>query len=310
MFSHYGPSVVAIMDIPLIEGDETCPWSPRIAAFQSPWPTAVVVAVLRDNQFFPFKAITTAATMGHLLDDLPIRHPGIIDYGTKFRIEIYGEEKLLSINKEEFLAGSNVICIENSEGWEIIQFMSAEIVAPNTYELSVLLRGQYGTDYCMGSKKGNRFVIWNPTTCSDLNMTQEQVSRDQTIRFGPSSNNPTHYTWTERNIAFKSNGLKPRRPVHVRHAHVEDQLRFSWIRQTRINGDTWEQQEVPLAEEQELYDAELVFSDGLDTVIYEKAFDLPSPNWVTNFHEDANEIRIWQKSMTIGRGWPNITRIR
>lgn len=309
MFPHYGPSIVAFMDIPLVRGDEDMPWAPRVAAYQRPWPGSVLFTRFEDDQYLPFDAVSTAAFVGHTLDAVKPSRPWLIDKATKFRVQMYSDEALLSINRDQFLHGGNLLCLESNSGWELVQFMSAELIAKNTYELSVLLRGQHGTEHMMGSKAGARVVVWNEATCTALDIQQDMAGLPIKLRYGPSAHNPTHYTWTDKNIVFKSQGLRPLSPIHIRQKIIGDQFEFKWIRRTRINGDAWEQVDVPLSEDRELYDVHLISSDGLDETVLAKATDLDRPIWTTVFNPDATEVRIWQKSSTVGRGEPGTARI-
>lgn len=53
--------------------------------------------------------------------------------------------------------------------------------------------------------------------------------------------------------AFAGIGLRPLAPVHLRHSVVGGEDRFDWIRRTRIDGDSWQSEEVPLGEASEAY---------------------------------------------------------
>ena len=48
-------------------------------------------------------------------------------------------------------------------------------------------------------------------------------------------------------------GLRPYRPCHLRTRPSGGDLDISWIRRTRVDGDSWSAFEVPLGEESELY---------------------------------------------------------
>ncbi len=53
---------------------------------------------------------------------------------------------LASVDDLRLLGGSNLAAIRNADGeWEVIQFREAVLIAPSTYRLSRLLRGQAGT---------------------------------------------------------------------------------------------------------------------------------------------------------------------
>ena len=56
-----------------------------------------------------------------------------------------------------------------------------------------------------------------------------------------------------RDLAFDGIGLRPYAPVHLRAPRVGAGREISWIRRTRIDGDSWQGTEVPLGEDVESY---------------------------------------------------------
>jgi hypothetical protein len=308
-FPHYGPSIVAFMDVPLIPGDDELPWSPRVAVYHDPMPTAVGFARLEDEQYLPFDAINVPATMGHLVDELPPGQPWIVDHRVKFCVKLYGTRSLLSINRDQFLRGGNLICVEGQRGWELLQFMSAELVGDHTYELSALLRGQFGTEHRMGAPKGARFVLWDQAYCQPLALPQDTARLTVDLRYGPANHNPTDWTWTDKRCTFTSQGIMPYAPVQLRARRRGAAHELSWVRRTRIGGDAWEQIDVPLGEERELYDAEVVVSDGLDDEVVASIEDTPMTIWSIPKLTRPATLRVWQKSAVLGRGTEASLRI-
>ena len=53
-------------------------------------------------------------------------------------------------------------------------------------------------------------------------------------------------------------GLKPLCPVHVRGARSGGDLAITWMRRTRIGGDSWDAVEVPLGEDSESYEVDIL----------------------------------------------------
>ncbi|MBC8050742.1 MAG: hypothetical protein H7X92_11450, partial [Chitinophagales bacterium] len=51
---------------------------------------------------------------------------------------------------------------------------------------------------------------------------------------------------------------RPLSPVHVCGARVGGDLSISWVRRTRVGGDSWEAPDVPLAEEREAYEVDVM----------------------------------------------------
>ncbi len=54
-------------------------------------------------------------------------------------------------------------------------------------------------------------------------------------------------------LAFRGAGLRPLSPCHLRAGRGGAGWDLSWVRRTRIDGDSWDGYEVPLGEASELY---------------------------------------------------------
>ena len=84
----------------------------------------------------------------------------------------------------------------------------------------------------------------------------------QAFRVGParrSYDDPSYEAFTH---AFDGNGMRPYAPVHVRVDTVGGgDLRFNWIRRTRIDGDAWDLVDVPLGEDSEAYTVRVLQSE-------------------------------------------------
>jgi hypothetical protein len=93
----------------------------------------------------------------------------------------------------------------------------------------------------------------------------------------------------------------------VRGSRAENgDVTITWIRRTRIGGDSWEGAEVPLAETQEAYAIDVV--SGPDVV---RSLGTSSPSFVYSASEQvadfgspqaALSLRVAQVSATFGRG--------
>ena len=74
-------------------------------------------------------------------------------------------DQLEGIARETLLAGGNLAAIGDGSvnNWEIFQFQQADLVAPDTYDLSLRLRGQFGTDALVPDNwpVGSTFVLLN-----------------------------------------------------------------------------------------------------------------------------------------------------
>ena len=193
--------------------------------------------------------------------------------------------------------------------WEVLQFEKAELVAQKTYELSGLLRGQGGTELFMNGtiSPGARFVLLDEAVVQ-ADMSPDEVGLDFRWKYGPANLSIDDPSYLDQVHAFSGLGLKPLRPAHVRGVldPGTNDLILSWVRRTRIGGDSWDTLEVPLGEDEEAYEVEIL--DG-SSVIRTLSSNLPR---ITYFHADqiadwgaaqsSYQIRLYQLSASYGRG--------
>lgn len=302
-FPAYGPSVVSFMDMPLVEGTEEYPWAPRVAAYQWPWPSLVGFARWEDEQFIPFDGLVISAPMGETTTAMTEAHPWVIDRRQKFSFKFYGHQyKVLSVGEDQMLRGRNLLCVENPDhSWEMLQFAEAELIGPQEYEVSVLLRGQNGTEQAaLPRAAGARVVLYDPSSIEPLNLPQDLAQLPLKLRYGPGEHSPTYHTWQEEDRQFKAIGLRPYSPVQLQLRRKGEQLLFSWKRRTRFGGDAWEPPDVPLNEDAEQYQAEAEFSSGY-RIRSELLFE---PKWDIWGQLNPVKLTVWQRSPTYGLGEP------
>jgi hypothetical protein len=303
----YGAQLGIFLDLPLIRGDEV-PFAGSVAAFGNPWPGGVAFYRSPTTSGYTLKALAaTRAVLG--LTDAPF-HSGPTsrwDNGNTLRVVLSAGE-LASAEDLLVLGGANICAIQNADGdWEVIQFATATLVAPLTYELTGLLRGQAGTEAAMRDPvdSGARFVLLDSSVIQ-VDMTQADIGLAFNWTYGPSVYDIGNAAYLSVTEAFIGVGLRPLSPIHITAEQVAEGLQMSWIRRTRIGGDGWEQTEVPLGEDGETYEIEILdgatvkrtLSASAPSVIYTVAqqttdFGSPQPSYT---------IRVYQFSASYGRG--------
>lgn len=304
-----GQPDVAFIDLPILRGDEL-PEAGYVAASQAPWPGDVAIYGSPEETGFTLHAVAAvSATVGTTLDNLTAGPEGRIDYGVRVRVVISGEP-LQSITMLQMFAGQNVAAMENDDGeWEVVQFRTATLLAPNTYELGELLRGQGGTEFAMRPvvAAGARFVLLN-SAVARLDLTAAEIRLPYNWRVGPATRDIGDATYVAATHMFAGLGLKPLSPVHVRGTRGGGDVAISWIRRTRIGGDSWEAPEVPLAEDAESYEVDVL--DG-ETVVRTLTSTSPGVTYtaaeqIADFgsEQPGYDVRVYQMSGTYGRGTP------
>lgn len=249
------PVLPILLDLPLLTGSEV-PHAPHVAVAAEPWPGTVAVWSSSEDAGYELNRLVPApAVMGVTESVLPRHSPGVWDRGAPLRVKVAGGE-LSSATELAVLNGANAMAIGDGSisNWEVFQFADAQLVAPDTYELSTRLRGQLGTDGIQPAT----WPIGSTVILIDLALLQLELplsSRglDRFYRIGVASrgfNDPQVVLKTE---AADGIGLRPYPVAHLRHRTEAGDLLVTWKRRTRIDGDSWQSAEVPLAEESESY---------------------------------------------------------
>jgi hypothetical protein len=261
-----GPVFPVLLDLPLLQGDET-PHAPHAAIGADPWPGTVGVWTAdQDAGYVLNRLVPAPAAIGETETALARARPGAWDRGAPLRVVLSGGE-LSSADTAGVLNGANAMAIgDGSAGnWEVFQFAEARIVAPETYELSVRLRGQAGTDGLMPAEwPAGSTVVLLDQTLTQLTMPLSARGLARHYRFGAAARgveDPDSVLLVE---TIDGAGLRPYPVAHLRaRSGSGGDQSISWIRRTRIDGDSWQGPDVPLGEEAERYLLRVIQADVL-----------------------------------------------
>jgi len=272
------PVFPVFLDLPLLTGIEA-PFAPRIAVTASPWPGQVAIwSAPSDEGYVLNRLVEERAVIGVTESVLEPAQSGLWDRGPSLRVRVLSGG-LSSATEFAVLNGANVAAIGNgvSDGWEVFQFASATLVAPSTYELSMRLRGQVGTDGlpAFGWPVGSTFVLIN-NALQPLDVALSARGLSRFYRIGSARSGYSHSNVVTRERAFDGIGLRPYSVAHLTAQGSSGQdMTLRWLRRTRIDGDSWQSSEVPMGEDREAYVVRVV--QGA-TVLREA--EVTTPGWV------------------------------
>ncbi|MCE2926468.1 MAG: glycoside hydrolase TIM-barrel-like domain-containing protein [Rickettsiales bacterium] len=252
--------------------------------------------------------IAAPAAMGTAISILPDGPTQLFDEKNNVTVNLVGNATLQSITEFAVLNGGNIALL----GDELIQFRNAVLLEPGRYQLSGLLRGRLGTEWATsGHLAGERFILMDgratrqlmPTSFINLLRQYKAVSFGNTLGATPASD----FTYT--GVA-----LKPYSPVHI--TAIRDgsaNITLSWIRRTRLSGAWQDFVDVPLNEEMESYEVDIMSGSNVvrtlatttSTVSY-----LVSQQ-IADFGSAQASVtaRVYQLSATIGRGYAAIATV-
>ena len=214
--------------------------------------------------------------------------------------------------------GANALAIESVPGvWEIVQAGAAELLAPGRYRLTRLLRGQRGTEGALGNPApaGARVVVLDDSFAS-LPIAEADLGIPWNWRIGPASRPVSDETYVAQTFTPSGVGLRPYSVAHVeqpwRKARSSGDLTIRWTRRSRaLAADSWGAVDVPLAEETEAYEVEIldgatvkrVLSTATTSAVYTASQQ--TADWGAPLAPgDTLDIRIFQLSALVGRGAP------
>ncbi|GFE66699.1 baseplate multidomain protein megatron [Litoreibacter roseus] len=304
-FASVIPVTTQFMDLPLLKGDEV-PHAPYIAVTSDPWNgAAAVYSSAQDTDYQLNTSVQNPSVLGITQTDLGAAKSYLWDRRS-VTVQI-SRGALRSETKGAVLNGANVALLGDgsTSNWEVLQFSDVELVAPQTYVLRNLLRGQAGTEHLAEESwpTGSRFILLDGAP-QQIVMDRSARGLERHFRVGPGTkpyDDPSFRYFVEE---FSGIGLRPYAPVHLKARRVSDDLDVSWIRRTRYDGDSWLSVEVPLAEDTEAYLLRVIKSG---TVLREEI--LNSPAWTYSaaerFADQAGSnfsIEVAQLSQSFGPG--------
>jgi len=310
----YGASLVEFYELPLFTQDAPNHWSPRVVTWQTPWPSGVNVYEEDGSGGHTLNTqLPIPAILGVTTTDLAKGPLWVWDNANTVTVDLMDDNaNLSSVADLTVLNGANAMAIQTTSGeWEIFQFANAALNGDGTYTLSRLLRGQLGTEYYMGepTAAGARVMLIDAARISTLEGTVARLGLDMNLRYGPAGTLVGDATYTDETVVPRGVGYRPYAPVSLVQTVSSADLVLTWIRRTRFEGDSWAVVEVPLHEEVEQYEIDIldgvtvvrtIVVDAATTVTYTEAQQIAdfgsaqtSVDWV-----------IHQISTTFGRGTP------
>jgi hypothetical protein len=260
------PVAVLFLDLPLMTGQEI-PHAPHAAVAGEPWPGTVAVYSSDSDEGYSLNSTLNGPSIIGITETplLPAKH-GLWDRGDPLRVR-FEAGSVATVLTSRLLNGANLMAIGDGsvDRWELVQFQKADLVAPKTFEVSMRLRGQAGTEQVApgGWPAGSLVVLLDSAPRQiALSLAERDLARH--YRVGPARIDPSDPSFVHRVDAFSGIGLRPYAPAHLRWKRsAGGDISLSWVRRTRIGGDSWAGTDVPLGEASEAYQVRMVTGGGI-----------------------------------------------
>jgi hypothetical protein len=306
----YGRSILEFLDLPMLR-DSDIGYAPYVGASATPFAGVTLMDSPTGIDYAIDTVLPVRAMIGETVFDFWSGPTAYFDIVNTLRVKLYSGE-LSSLDEDTILSGrGNALALLNADGdWEVLQFCTATLVDAGIYDLTKMLRGRLGTEHAMRSPiaAGARFVVLDGAVAQiDAALSERGVSRF--YKWGPSTLDPSDVAWQQGTFTAQCVGLTPWSPVQVSGVrNGAGDLSIAWVRRTRFGGVWADGADVPLNEEGERYEIDIL--DGGDVVrtisattpaatytAAQQTADFGSP-------QSSIAVKVYQISAIVGRGRP------
>ncbi len=302
----YGDVALLVLNAPLLaETDDTYGYyvAAGRGAPDDAWSGAIVHGSADGARYGVVATVSAPAAMGVTTTALPdVARPQLWDETSTVRVTLTSGA-LAGADEAAVQAGANWALI----GGELVAFRTATLVAANTYDLGLFLRGRQGTEWATGTHaEGERFVLLaRDGSVRSVTMPSGDVGATRSfkaLRPGQALEDVDAQTAT-----LTARRLKPLSPVHIAGSrNASNDLTVTWVRRARI-GAWRDGMEVPLDEPVEAYEVEVVGADPpLVKTASSPTVTLTAAELSAAGLDPAGPVtvRIYQMSSRVGRGVP------
>lgn len=313
-----GTTRLVLMDAPIwrdLHDDAGFYWA--VTAQSSGWRGA---SIRRSSDgglsYSEMSGVAVRTTVGDVAAATPTGPTDLWDRTTVITVVLaYDGDSLENATEDQVLNGRNAFWLgpASGVGGEVIQFATATLTAPLTYQLSNLLRGRLGTEDRVGSHGANEvFVMFTESSAgrSDFGPGDWDASR----LYKPVSILTNEADTASQSFTNGGRGKTPYSPVHVTGTRdTSNNLTIGWTRRTRLQVPGLGSGPVPLGEAVEAYEVDIY--SGASVV---RTISASSPSVVYTAAEQTADgkvpgaavvCRIYQLSDVRGRGIPAIATV-
>ena len=257
-------ALLVFLDLPLLTGKEV-PWAPHVAAFASPWPgSELVLRSACDSNY----ALDTTLTQCRHARPHTARTSSPARYGAGTRQPAsHPPQRRYAVVQGRSCGVRRRQCDRGGKrrrrmGGAAVRHRHAD--RAQWWTLTRLLRGQAGTEF-RHARTGRRRARWSSSTARCCSSRLPERSNAAVQLFLRAARQAAFRSVIPESTEqqFAAIGLRPLSPTQLSAVFTAGgDLVLSWIRRTRIGGDSWNQTDVPLAEESEAYAIDILDGGG------------------------------------------------
>ena len=260
------------------------------------------------------RRISRCAIIGETLEPFSPGPVARMDRSARLRVQVRGGA-LASVGEGQMLGGANVAALRGADGaWEIFGFAGAELVGDGVYRLSLFLRGLGGEEHLAKRTlpAGSTFVLLDDAV-TPLVVGLAQVGATNGWRVGPADRDHADAACIGFESTASGKALFPYAPARMRATRSTAGVTFSLLRRSRRDGDGWQLIDVPLGEDMEAYELDILRNGAVvrslsmtsASVLYAAAQETVDFGGV----QSGFDVQAFQMSAAVGRGFPLAARV-
>ena len=257
----HGPTTLLLADVPqLKDGVASAPLLIAAASGGPGWRSAALFVMSDGGEATPIGRSAPRAVMGVVDTALPTGSIMMVDRENMLGVRLLADDMDLLSSDEAGLAQGRNFCLV---GRELIQFEQAVRTGIATYRLNGLRRGLRGTDWAVGTHEAaETFLLIDEDRLveplSALGGAGEAGASLRLSAIGLGDVEPVEVA-----ITISGAALIPPSPVHLTVRDAGGGLAIGWVRRSR-GGWRWSNGgDVPLSEESERYEVQVLDGDML-----------------------------------------------
>ena len=191
----------------------------------------------------------------------------------------------------------------------------AELIGERSYRLSRFLRGLAGSEpQAARTVPAGALLVKLDEAVAPLTTNLQDLGQTWRYRIGPSGRDHADASVAEIVATVPREALRPFAPVQVAAKREAAGIRLAWTRRTRLNGDGWDAIDVPLAEDAESYEIDILDAGAVCRTLASDAALHPlcrCRRRLADFGapQSALSFRVVQMSAVAGRGFERLVTL-
>lgn len=256
------------------------------------------------------------ATMGKCLNTLFAGTTEVMDTKNSVLIKLYNGS-LNSCTYDQMIDGTNRMLVQTSNGdWELIGFMTAELIGTNTYKVSRLLRGLRGTEHLVDKHFTNaKCVLVQEGPIGFLAQTSAQLGVTKYYKSPSTQGNVEDFD--AEVVTLQGRSAMPFSPCNgtIYRDPATNDITVSWTRRTKSFSRLFGPAGTPFTPDElpEAYIVELLVAADPDAAV-ERIATVLTNSWTYTAAEQTADgrtlgvsvitVKVYQKSNAVGKGTP------